>query len=129
MASCPVDRVIDKTLKKCVFCENPCSTCFGIENNCTSCINGTFLSFTKPNACVTSCEPLSYQNTTSNKCESCTSVPSLNCKNCSSPSTCYQCDRFTVYVFFELNSSCLSTVPSGYVDVTGIAVQCDSNCK
>lgn len=100
--------------------------CSGVEDNCTSCLNGTFLSFTQLNACVTSCEPLSFENATSNKCLSCASA--LNCKNCSSATTCYECDIFTVYVFFGLNSSCLEAVPPGYVNVSGVAVKCDPSC-
>lgn len=47
--------------------------------------------------------------------------------NCSSASTCLSCDLS--FVYFATNKSCLSAVPSGYVNISGVAVICAGDCK
>lgn len=47
------------------------------------------------------------------------------CKNCSSPTVCLSCDPG----FVLLGYNCLSTVPDGYLNISGIAVPCDGECQ
>lgn len=59
-------------------------------------------------------------------CQLCSSVIGLNCNNCFNSSVCITCNPG--FVFFNFNSSCLSQTPVGYVNMSGVAVSCTSNC-
>ncbi len=68
--------------------------------------------------CLRLCPNFYYSDTFGN-CLSCNSL-GIGCKNCSTPTICLSCDPG----FVLLNSQCLSTVPNGYLNISGIAVPC-----
>jgi hypothetical protein len=125
VSTCPSPLVVDGT--NCSACASPCNTCSIAKTNCTSCINGTYLSIVLNGSCLTKCDKDYFGNATTLQCQSCSTVPSLNCKNCLDETRCITCD--VGFVFFSLNSSCLPNTPSGYTNVSGIAVACVSNCS
>lgn len=107
-------------------CSAPCFSCSLTKTNCTSCLSGSYLSQISPNTCLTTCETFFYSNATSGLCEACSGVAGLNCNNCFNSSYCITCD--STFVLFTPNRSCLSFVPSGYVNISGIATACTNNC-
>lgn len=48
----------------------------------------------------------------------------MGCKNCSEPTVCLSCDPG----FVLLNGRCLSAVPDGYLNISGVAVPCEGDC-
>jgi hypothetical protein len=123
--SCPAPLVVDGS--NCSACVSPCSTCSVVKTNCTSCVNGTYLSLLTNGTCLTICDQFYFGNTTTLQCQSCTTITGLNCENCIDSTRCKTCD--TRFVFYSPNSSCLSQTPSGYTNISGIAVECVSNCS
>lgn len=65
-----------------------------------------------------------YKNIGSGICSLCSSVVGLNCNNCSTASVCKSCNLG--YVLF--NGSCINYVPTGYVNISGVAVVCKGDC-
>jgi len=68
--------------------------------------------------------PNFYYANSNNTCLECTKL-SIGCKNCSSETTCNSCD--SSYVL--LSNKCLTTIPSGYINISGVAVPCSGDCK
>lgn len=123
--NCPSPLVVDGS--NCSTCASPCNTCALTKTNCTSCVNGTYLSMVLNGTCLTKCDNYYFGNATTLQCQLCTTIPSLNCQNCLNETTCITCD--VGFVFFSPNSSCLANAPSGYANISGIAVACVSNCS
>lgn len=107
VSSCPVPFVPDNNTI-CVSCSSPCNTCSQTKTNCTSCLNGTntYLSAVTIGLCLSICDQYYYANTTTLTCESCSSVPNINCSNCLNQTYCISCN--IGYVMFLSNHSCLS---------------------
>jgi len=128
VAACPTPLVSDNNNTVCVSCQSPCSTCSLVKTNCTGCLasTNTYLSGVTAGACVSSCEQFYFANATSQKCQGCSTVVNLNCNNCFNSTYCLSCDPG--YVLFTPNHSCLSNVPSGYINISGIATACTNNC-
>lgn len=74
--------------------------------------------------CRSDCPELYYSAT--NSCLSCANL-TIGCANCSSPTTCKSCDS-GLYLF-DVNSSCLSTAPTGYLIINGTLQPCSNNCS
>lgn len=125
MNTCPSPLVVDGSV--CSSCASPCNTCSLIKTNCTSCVNNTFLSMVLNGSCLNKCEQYYFGNITTLQCQTCSSVAGLNCKNCLNSSACITCDLG--FVFFDVNKSCLSQAPSGYTNISGVAVICTNNCS
>jgi hypothetical protein len=110
---------------------NPCKTCSGAINICTSCPNGLFL---QQSSCVATCTTTTaapyYGNTTLNLCVACNPA----CTACfgSAYSQCTSCTYGGSQNFYldRLTSSCVQTCPSGFTAdaTTPYCVSCTSNC-
>ena len=64
---CPIGfYVLDKgDVLECNECKEPCTTCYGNENNCTGCIDGLYL---ENNTCVKNCSENHVLNEEFNRC-------------------------------------------------------------
>lgn len=67
-----------------------------------------------------------YSDSVLGLCKLCSSL-NISCSNCSSTTTCYNCDYNSGLVFYK--SQCLSYTPAGYYNDTGTAVACNSECS
>lgn len=120
--SCPNGLVINNG--NCTGCTNPCLTCVNTATNCTSCNTSTSTPFLLLNSCVVSCPTYYYNTSASGNCSSCAAL-NINCANCINATTCsMNCD--SGYVYF--NGNCISTVPPGYVNISGVALACTTGC-
>lgn len=130
MPACP-SKTLSIDLVTCQPCTSPCLTCNNSLTSCLTCIANYYISSLVPyNTCVSSCEQYSFPNSTSNKCQLCSTIPSVNCWDCISSTKCNRCDdpSKSNYVYFSVNQSCLPTVPDGYVNISGNATACTNNC-
>lgn len=114
--TCPGNLIAIENV--CVPCDVSCRTCSITITNCTSCVTTSTTPYYYNNLCLAQCPNFYYFNTFMN-CLSCASL-SIGCGNCSSPTVCLSCDPGYVL----LNSRCLSSVPDGYLNISGIAVPC-----
>lgn len=125
MTSCPYPLVINNGA--CADCNINCKTCIITATNCSSCYTNSSSPYltTKNNlgSCSNLCDDYYYGDLVNGLCQSCASLP-INCKNCSSVSTCYACDPgFVLY-----NSQCLNYTPTGFYNNSGVASPCNSTC-
>ncbi len=90
--------------------------------NCTSCVKTSNLSFFYFNDCLSQCPTFLYPDLNKN-CQECEKL-SIGCKNCQNQTSCKSCD--TGYL---LADKCLSTLPIGYINNSGVAVPCSGDCK
>lgn len=130
LTSCP-NKTLSTDNVTCQQCTSPCLTCVSTLTQCLTCIQNYYLSSISPHqTCVSTCEQFSFPNTTSLKCQLCSTILSLNCYNCSSSTKCNECDdpAKSSYVYFRWNYSCLAVTPNGYVNISGLAEQCINNC-
>jgi len=129
VSACPTPLVSDNNNTLCVPCSSPCNTCSQVKTNCTSCLNGTntYLSAVTIGMCLSSCEQYYYANITTLICDACSSVKNLNCSNCLNSTYCITCN--IGYVMFLPSHSCLAQTPNGYLNISGIAVACNSSCS
>lgn len=121
VTSCPTGMVVKDGV--CVNCDSPCQTCTGTSTSCTSCISTTTTPHLFNNTCVAACPSQYYNESLIGDCISCATA-GINCAFCSSKTTCVTCDLGFVF----LNSACLSTVPAGYVNISGYALPCTGDC-
>lgn len=110
-STCPFGLYPNNSTQSCTGCVSPCSTCFGMANNCTSCTSGLLQS----NQCVTNCSIGFY--VLGSSCVACNS----NCTQCSSAAICTGCLSPLVL----LGSSCVTSCPSSS-PVVNSANQCSS---
>ena len=127
VTECPFPLVIESGA--CVSCDSSCRTCSTVTTNCTSCYSNSsqpFLSTTSAflGSCVATCPQFTYGNIAEGACSACSGL-TINCNDCASATTCNSCD--TSFVLF--NSECLGTTPAGYLNSSGVAVQCDADCS
>ena len=117
--------------KECVACNSPCDTCAGTQDNCTSCLSATSTPFLLINSCVAGCPGMYFNITTAGVCISCKDYPNLHCDFCLYSGGQIVCSSTcnTGYIYFSSNQSCISSLPSGYVNISGTAYQCDAQCK
>lgn len=123
VTQCP-DPLVNKT-GVCQPCDPPCLTCSQISTNCTSCISTSTTPHYFSNLCLDACPSTYYNETATSACLPCSNL-GINCVLCKSATSCIACDAG--FVFFPSNSSCLSFTPSGYANVSGIAVACAGDC-
>lgn len=123
-SSCPPGGSLAPYLGICTPCSSNCVTCLNAINNCTSCSLNSSFPFLVNNTCISTCPDYYYNQSSTGSCFSCVSA-NINCKNCSSISTCYSCD--TAFVLY--NSNCINYVPTGYVNMSGVAVACSGDCR
>ena len=123
--SCPPGGNLAPDSGVCTACNSICLTCSNTITNCTSCNTSSANPYFVNNTCLSSCPILFYNISSTGQCVSCVSA-NINCINCSSVSTCLSCD--TSFIYFAANKSCLSTAPNGYVNISGVATLCNSNC-
>lgn len=131
VTSCPYPLVINSGV--CASCDPLCRMCSLVSTNCTACYTNS----TKPylvisnsgssilGDCKSTCDFLFYGDLTNGICQNCSLVPNLNCKNCSSASTCYDCN--TGFVLYQ--GKCNNFTPTGYYNDGGVAVLCNSSCS
>lgn len=108
----------------CGPCDSNCKTCKNDPFTCTSCDTASALAYLYQSKCLSVCPDLYYENLGEGVCSLCSSVSGLNCSNCSTASTCLSCN--TGYVLHQ--SSCLNYVPTGFVNISGVAVACQGDC-
>jgi len=126
VSQCPSPLVINNGV--CANCDTSCKTCSLIYINCTACYTNSSLPYlsltnTSLGSCLASCSFTYYGDLTNGACFKCSTLP-LNCDNCSSASTCYDCN--SGYIFY--NSQCLNYTPIGYYNNSGMATLCNSSC-
>lgn len=124
VTQCPYPMVINNGY--CANCSVSCKSCFLTYTNCTSCALGSapylFIS-SNIGSCMPSCPFTYYADSVNGICSLCSSL-NISCTNCSSPSTCYNCDIGSGNIFY--NNLCLSYVPLGYYNNSGTASKCNS---
>ncbi len=108
-------------------CISPCIFCSRTPTNCTSCNQSSLTPFLIGNTCTSTCPLFYFSNSTSGICQSCSSVINLNCSNCINATNCNSCDPG--YVLITTTMICTSSVPAGYVNISGVAVACQGNCN
>lgn len=108
----------------CGPCDTTCLTCINDPYTCTACDTGSTLPYLLNSRCLNACPETYYNNVGLGICSLCSSVSGLNCNNCSSVSTCKSCNAGYVL----LNETCLNYVPSGYVNISGVAQPCAGDC-
>ena len=130
ISECPDGYWEDSTVNECKQCHQDtdgpyytCATCdAGGNNNCLSCIPGTFL---HNNQCLNPCPNGYWEDTTAHKCEQChqnSLGPLYTCLTCNAAgdSACQSCDSPA----FLHNNQCIEPCPDGYWgDIT------DRKCK
>lgn len=114
--ACPSNMIIISNV--CTICDIKCLTCSILVTNCTSC-NASTYPYLYENQCLQDKCPDFYYPNSFNVCLSCASL-NIGCKNCSNPTICLSCDAGYVL----LNTKCLSSVPEGYLNISGVAVPC-----
>ena len=125
LSACPSGGTLAPLNGVCTPCDSTCLTCSLTVTNCTTCNISSANPFLMSNQCLTACPPNYYNVSVTGTCVLCATA-GINCVNCASSSSCLSCD--TGFVFFQ-STSCLSTTPSGYVNISGIAVACTGDCK
>ena len=124
LSQCPSGGTLAPLHGVCTACDSTCLTCNNTVTNCTTCNINSANPYLMNNQCLTACPPTYYNVSLTGTCVLCATA-NINCVNCSSASTCLSCD--TGFVFFQ-STSCLSVTPSGYVNISGIAVACTGDC-
>jgi proprotein convertase subtilisin/kexin type 5 len=107
----------------CYQCNQPCASCATSANNCLSCNSSSAFPFLYNSQCFSNCPTFYYNNSINGICYSCASL-AINCINCKNASSCNICDSGFVF----LNGNCYANTPNGYVNISGIAQTCTSNC-
>ena len=125
LSACPSGGTLAPLNGVCTPCDSTCLTCSLTVTNCTTCNISSANPFLMSNQCLTACPPNYYNVSVTGTCVLCATA-GINCVNCASSSTCLSCDLG--FVFFQ-STSCLSATPSGYVNISGIAVACTGDCK
>ena len=125
LSACPSGGTLAPSNGICTPCDATCLTCSLTITNCTSCNLASANLYLVNNKCLTACPPTFYNVSTNGSCISCASA-GINCVNCSSATTCLSCDTGFV---FHLSTTCLSTTPSGFVNISGVAVACTGDCS
>jgi len=136
-SSCPSRSYIDGNV--CKNCYSTCLTCNGTgETDCLTCSasfayydvsskkcvsecpSGTYI---EGESCYSSCEDGKFGNSSTKKCEDCSSS-CLTCKD--SSQTCTSCSNSFLY-----EGSCLSTCPDGSYSSTSTAscIDCNESCE
>lgn len=123
-SSCPTGGTLAPYNGICTPCNSKCLYCSGTITNCTQCNLASLYPYLVNNDCLASCPEKYYNVSLTGQCISCATA-GINCVNCSSASTCLSCDLG--FVFY--NSQCLSYTPTGYVNISGVAVACTGDCK
>lgn len=123
-SSCPSGGTLAPFNGICTPCDSTCLYCNVTITNCTSCGLSSSYPYLVGNKCLSACPEKYYNISLTGQCVSCATA-GINCVNCSSASTCLSCDLG--FVFF--NSTCLGYTPSGYVNISGIAMACTGDCK
>lgn len=101
-------------------CASTCGSCLVYADYCLSCVAGLYF---VGNKCVISCAFMYYPTDTF-ECLSCAAL-AINCKNCLNATVCLTCDPG--YIFYE-NTQCIDYIPSGYANISGIAIACNPAC-
>jgi hypothetical protein len=129
VTQCPYPLVISNGI--CANCSTPCIDCSLVGTNCTSCSSSTgrpflFVSNSSSGSCLDRCPFTYYSDSAQGLCKLCSSL-NISCNNCSSTTTCYNCDFNSGLVFYR--SQCLSYTPAGFYNDTGTAVPCNPECS
>ena len=111
-------------------CDSSCKVCSGVTTNCTSCYTNSSLPYliittSFVGGCFASCPSLYYGDLANGVCTLCSSL-NIGCDNCSSQTTCYNCNLNTAYVFYI--NTCVLTIPTGFYNNSGVASACNSTC-
>ena len=125
-SSCPSGGTLAPLNGVCTACDATCLTCSISITNCTTCNTSSANPYFFTNQCLTTCPQTYYNVSVTGTCVLCVTA-NINCVNCSSASTCLSCN--TGFVFMQSTSQCLSVTPTGFVNISGIAVACTGECK
>lgn len=115
LSTCPTPLVSNNYT--CAACDTNCLTCINDIFTCTSCDGLSSNKYLYNSKCINKCPTSYYENVGQGVCTLCSSVVGLNCNDCTSVSTCNKCNAG--YVLY--NRTCLNYVPSGYVNISGVA--------
>lgn len=97
-----------------------CQSC--TSSGCTSCASGyVFVAVGNQVSCQSSCPASMYLSTSTNTCINC----STSCISCSSSISCSACANSSVLY----QGYCLSSCPSGFINVNQSCASCPSGCK
>lgn len=113
--------ITDDGLTTCLPCHSSCKSCTGWEAwQCTSCYEGTWLSF---NRCSRYCPSGTYQK--DDECKPCTSNCVLCLEDMNDESICIECD----INYYLHNDQCVAECPPGYLKDYDECAKCHKNCK
>ena len=122
LTDCPAPLVAQNGT--CGPCDDMCQECSGDKFTCTSCDTSSALPYLLNTLCLATCPTNYYEDLGNGICSLCSSVSNLHCTNCESISTCVSCNLG--YVLH--NQACLDNVPTGFVNISGVAVACTGDC-
>ena len=126
--TCPSNYVLISN--SCVLCDSSCGACSVTIKNCTSCQNSSLFLDTNFGTCVETCNPVSFGNTTTMKCQSCSS----NCSQCNKlPDNCTGCasgiDMMTLNTTTGNTYYCTDCRQDSYYNSGLYCLPCMANCR